>query len=504
MTQSPFSGGRFRRAIRFFVVGRAAQAIATLIVTLMALRLLDPVGYGVYMILWGLVELGSPLTSLGLLPAVQRFLPELAERGTPQRLRRFVAQLLVVRISLILVGALAVVLAWPHLSAWMGSADTRPSVAWLGAGMLTCVLVSRFSAEMLECLLEQRYAQTARALLPFLRGVGFLALWASGHASLLTLLSVDLLAAISAMTLGEVWLAKSVRAQRPDGEFQVSRQELVQFVWHMSGAQLLNAVSSVGTLRLVVARLLGVEVAGQFSFLQQLITIANRYLPSVMLANMVRPMLIARHSAGRVDEVARGFGLLWKSNVALVWPGVPLMLLAGDSIIHLASGGRVRDAGMAMALMVVGLAARGQHQIVNMALQVFRYTGLVRAESLLSLLGPALLFAFAGQGLVGMALGVCIGLLLRGAVSLALLQRQQFRILLDWPGAARLMAALLLATVAAYGVQYRFGPWFAAAALLLLYGLGAWLSRPLHAQEFSLIERAAGRRARWLAGRARG
>lgn len=495
---SRFSGNRFRSAVRHFVVGRLAQAIATVAVTFLAVRLLSPGEYGLYMVLWGLVELGVPMTSLGFLPAAQRFLPELAERGSQGSLRRFVYELMAIRIGLIVLGALAVGCSWPVLSAWMGSPDSRVSVAWLAAVMLAFVLISRFSAEMLECLLEQRYAQTSRAVLPFIRAFGFVALWVGGKANLVNLLWIDVVAALIAMILGEVWLARSVGALNPLGNHSIPRRDFATFVWHMSGAQVLNAVSSVGTLRLVVARLLGVEVAGQFSFLQQLVTIGNRYLPSVLLANMVRPMLIARHANGRVEDVSRGLGLLWKSNLALAWPAVPMMVIAGDEIINFASGGHVRSAGLAMAFMVIGLGARGQHQIVGMALQIFRYTKLIRAESLLSLLAPVLLFAFVGYGIEGMAFAICVGLVLRSAISLWLLQRREFTIALDWVGAARLLLSLLAATGLAYIVGVRLGPLVGVVILLASYCAFAFVCRPVEAREWGLVKRGIGQRASWL------
>jgi O-antigen/teichoic acid export membrane protein len=500
MPNSHFSGARFRKAIRSFVVGRAAQAVATLAVTLLAVRLLAPGPYGVYMILWGLVELGSPLTSLGLLPAVQRFLPELAERGTSSRLKRFVNGMLLARFGLILLGCGAVVAFWPALSAWLGDADAQQEVAWLGGAMLACVLASRFSAEMLECLLEQRYAQTARALLPFLRAAGLVALWLVGQVSLIAMLWVDLAAAAVAMLLGERWLAKSLRNLHPSGDFVVDRRELIQFIWHMSGAQLLNAVASAGTVRLIVARLLGLEVAGQFGFLQQLIAIGNRYLPSVLMANLVRPMLIARHAAGKAQEVAIGFGLLWKVNIGLVWPGVPLMVIAGDGLIRMASGGRVLDAGLPMALLVLGLAARGQNQIVVMAMQVYRYTSMARTVSAIGLLAPILMVLFADLGMVGMALGVSAALLIRSIAGLALLQRMPMRLQLDWGGGSRIFLALVIATTAAWALFRLTGPYVAAGAMFMAYLVSAFLLKPLLADEWTLLSRALGQRVSSLKG----
>jgi O-antigen/teichoic acid export membrane protein len=500
MSHSPFSGAKFRKAIRYFVVGRAAQAVATLAVTLLAVRFLAPAPYGIYMILWGLVELGSPLTSLGLLPAVQRFLPELAERGTPERLGRFVSSMLIARFGLILIGSGVVIAFWPALSAWMGHFNAQPVIGWLGGAMLACVLASRFNAEMLECLLEQRYAQTVRALLPLLRVLGLATLWLTGTVSLAAMLCVDLVAAAVAVALGEWWLAWSLRRLRPAGDFVVDKKHLIRFIWHMSGTQMLNAVASVGTLRLIVARLLGLELAGQFAFMQQLIAIAHRYLPSVLLANLIRPMLIARHAAGQARDVATGFGFLWKVNVALIWPWVPLMLLCGDPLILLLSGGRVPNAGLPMSFLIVGLIAAAQNHVTLMALQVYRYTGLALSISTLALLAPLLVLLGAHHGLPWAALGIALALGTRGLWGTFVLQRQPLHMQLDFRGALRLVIALVVASSLAWASYRSLGPLVATILLVTSYIVLTRFAKPICPEEMTIIDRAVGRRFRWIRG----
>lgn len=493
-----FSLGRFRAAVRHFVVGRSAQAAFTLLITLATVRLLGGTDYGLYMIAWGLVELGVPLTSLGLLPAAQRFVPEFAEAGTPQRLTRFLRIVGLARWSLVAAACVALALAWPRMAGWMGAGDLSAASGLLVALLVASNLLSRFVAELQECVLDQKYAQASRATAPLLRLLGLGTLWWTGALSLAAVLWLDIAAATVAWLLGEYWLRRRLREVRPNGDFELSNRELWLFVWHMSGTQLLNAVANVGLLRLVVARTLGLELTGQFAFLQQLVVIGQRYLPSVLLANMIRPMLIARHAAGQARDVAVAFGLLWKLNFMLVWPAIPLMFLAGDPLVALASGGRVPHGGLPLALLLFGLAATAQNQIVVMAMQVYRYTGLARRISLSAMLAPVLAWAGAFQGLPGVSLGVAVALGLRGTIGIAALRRQTLTVTLDWAGAWRFLAALALSTGLAWATRLAAGPWAAAAVLLASSLLVVRLLRPISAGEFALLTRAVGRRARWL------
>ena len=125
----------------------------------------------------------------------------------------------------------------------------------------------------------------------------------------------------------------------------------------------------------------------------------------------------------------------------------------------------------------------------------------MRAESLVGLAAPLLVFLFAGFGLTGVALGVALALMLRGSVALGLLQRQPLRVRIDWPGGVRLAVSLLVAAVAGYAVGRGLkNHWLGVGGMLLLYLVLARLFKPLNVPEFGLVSRALGARARWAAG----
>ena len=226
-------------------------------------------------------------------------------------------------------------------------------------------------------------------------------------------------------------------------------------------------------------------------------------MPSTLLANMIKPMLIARHTAGRAREVAVTFGLLWKVNLALVWPFIPLMALAGDAIVNLLSGGRVPQGGWPLGLLLLGLVATAQNQIVVMALQVYRYTALARRISLLALVVPVFAWAGATYGLTGVAAGIALAYLIRGTWGMSAARRQPLTIVLDWPGVMRFIGVLAPASALAWAARPWVGPWGAAALLAVLFLAGARLARPVSAEEMELVARALGRRAHWFQGWAR-
>lgn len=466
---------------------------------LVVVRLLDGEDFGLYMIVWGLVELAVPLTSAGILPAAQRYLPELAEVGTEVGLRALVRTVFLWRLLLILVGSGLIALGWLFLYESADGWATHWHIALAVSALTASNLLARFVAELLEALLDQKHAQLQRALLAACRLSVLCVLWLTGHLNLASLLLGEALVALCAWLLGEVWLRSRLGKIHPAGTRQVGSAELWRFVRDMAGAQILSATANVGLLRLVVAQVVGVAATGQFAFVQQLVVIGQRYLPSVLLANLVRPMLVSRQAGGSHVEVAVSLGLLWKSNVLLSWPMVPAAALLGDIAIAHLSGGSFQSAGWLLSTLLLGLVATGQTQILGIAMQVHQQTALARNLSWLALSAVPLTWLGSQWGLLGAAAGAAGSLLLRAGVSLYAVQRSPARMVADHAGVLRFLAALAAASACGLFGMWSLGPIAAVLLFVSVLLVGTWLARPLSVSEGQLLVRLFGHRLRWLA-----
>ena len=495
---SLYSGKRFRQAIQHFLLGRTAQAAASLILMLWLVRLLIPADYGAYMVLWGMVEMMMPLSSLGMLEAVRRFLPELAARGAPGVLIRFVRWMTLIRLAILVVWALLAATFWPDIAAWMGFSTSQQDTSLLAVGLIITVIGFRYASEMLECLLEQRWSQLVHAFMPWGRLAGVAMLVASDDLTLERLIWVDLIVSLSCFLLAEFFLIGKLRSLPGTGDYRVSVHEIANFAWHMAGVILLYAASSTGAIRILVARTLGLEAAGVFAFLQQLLMIVGRYLPANLLANIIRPMLVSRYAVGELDTVNQGIALLWKINLLIIAASMAVTCVAGDTLILVASSGRFTDAGMVMLIMLLGLGATSQGQLVSMAMQIFSFTRQLRYFSILSMLTPLAVIVGSNWGLIGVSSGVVLSVWLLNSVTLTWLRRQAGHIAFDWSGVARGLSLAALLTAIGWIVEYEFGPWWAVTLVLLVYGFGLAMVKPLNQFDIELLNRGLRHRARFF------
>jgi len=493
-----YSGKRFRQAIQHFLLGRTAQAIASFILTLCLVRLLIPADYGIYMVLWGMVEMMVPLSSLGMREAVRRFLPELAARGAPGALICFVRWMTLIRFAILAAWAILITIFWSDITAWMGFSVPQQDATFLAIGLIITVVSFRYASEMLEGLLEQRWSQLVHIFMPLGRLAGLVVLAVVDNLTLERLLWVDLIVSLNCFLLAEFFLIRKLHNMPSTGDFRIDARKVAGFSWHMTGVNLLNAISSPGAIRILVARTLGLEAAGMYAFLQQLLFIFGRYLPANLLVNIIRPMLISRYMAGETKTVKQGMALLWKSNLLIIAAILTVTSVAGDVLIELASSGRFTDAGMLMIIMLLGLGATSQGQLINEFMQIFLYTRQLKYFSLLSVLTPLAAFAGSGWGLLGVTSGIMLSLWLKNSLTLLWLNRQAGRIELDWISIIRgLGLAVLLATIG-WMVEREIGPWWALVFLLIAYIPGLMLIKPLNQFDMALLNLGLRYRARFL------
>lgn len=496
--QGIYSLGRFRKALGAFLLGRAAQALANFFLTLGLVRVLELPAYGAYMAVWGLVELMVPLSAFGLLEAVRRFLPQLAAQGSAVRLRAFVAWTTLARLAILGAWGLSLYLGWSSVANWVGMTEAQALQARPVALLIVLVLSMRFACEMLETLLEQRFSQSVQALMPIGRLMAAVGLVINGSMSLGHMILADIAVAALCFVAAEWSLVRRVSRTAGAGEAPVGVADVVRFAWHMFGVNLLGACASLGAMRLLAGRLFGLEALGVFAFLQQLINILARYMPAQLLANVVRPMLIARVTEGGEDRVGRVMGLMWKSNLMVVLAGCAFSLAAGDMIIAVMSGGRFADAGIVALMMLVGLGATSQGLLVTMNMQIRDRSAALQAQSILFLLPPVAAAVGARYGLLGFTCGIALGHWARNLVAFWWMRRKGVAFDNDLHGLCRMTLVAVTAGLGGWFAGQSIGGHGAAAVCGLLLLAGLFLSRPLNVEEFGLIETLVKGRARYL------
>jgi len=285
----------------------------------------------------------------------------------------------------------------------------------------------------------------------------------------------------------------------PAGPKALPMRDMARHGWHMAAAHLMGAAHSPGALRMVIANSLGIVESGLFAFLQSLQRLVGRYLPGALLRGLVRPMLITRSRAAKgLQRVERSAGLLFKANLVMVAAGAVAVFIAGDEIVHAASGGKFSDAGNALLLMFLVLAFASQRMVVDMVMQVLDLTRVLRASAVILLPTLAGVWFFARYGLDAAIAASATGIAIANTVCMWRLRAHTGRFHIDWRGTGSVVLTAAVAGLAGLALKDVVGPWVALVAGGTLLCALLMAVKPFTAGELGVVERALG----GLAGRA--
>lgn len=503
MNKQPYSITRLRRAIVHFIGGRVIQAGARAILLLVLVRLLEVEDYGAYMLLVGLSEMMLLVASFGVVSVGQRYIPQMVPVLPALKMYRFVFTLVLLQVAALCVVMLGISPIWGRVATWMGFHEHQIAATRHALWLFLLVPAFRFSAEILEALLEQGKAQVARALMPVGRvvGIGLLVLLGL-QVELPTIIVVDIAVTLSCLLLAYFMLLRSLRElPAPESTGNVPVREMVAFGWHMAAVNLLGSASSPGAIRLVLANALGIVESGLFAFLQSLQRLVGRYLPGTLLRGLIRPVLVSRaFRPGGMQIVEAGAGLLFKSNLLIVAAGCVIIAVGGDALVDWLSGGKFPQAGITLLLIFLTLAVTAQRNVIEMVMQILGHTAALRAISLIAPLALLAIWMFSEAGLNVAVLIIGFATALSNWIAMTVLVRSSAGFNVDWRGLAAIVIPAGIVIVLGMLMTAKFSLITAAGSVIGLFVLLLWITKPVCDQELSLVERVAGEKLAGLFG----
>jgi hypothetical protein len=339
--------------------------------------------------------------------------------------------------------------------------------------------------------------------MPALRAVVIAGLLVTGlTVNLPNVLIIDVLVTLFCLIFSWFLLQGSLRrlhAAGGDGDLPI--REMARFAWHMAAVDLLGSTSSPGALRLALANALGVVESGLFAFLQSLERLVSRYLPGVLLRNIVRPMLVNRAFSSKGSAIiTAGSGILFKSNLIIIMSGIVFIAIAGDEFVGLASGGKFTGAGLTLLLMLIGLSIKSNRSVIEMVMQITGQTAALRATALIPPIALVGVWFLVQYGLNFAILTIIAGSMLSNGIAITILRRSKIGFRLDWRGFASIVipAVLLIALALALPLA-QYSLVVAVVATVAFWGTLPFV-KPFTADEFHMIKRGLGQRLGWIAG----
>jgi O-antigen/teichoic acid export membrane protein len=365
MSAGSYSGSRFRAALLHYVLGRGANALASITLFVLLARALDVRSYGSYVAVWALMELLLAIGNLGTDWVSTTELPRLRQGQAWSTMRRLVRAVLATQ--LLSFGSLAVLLVvgGPMLANWLGvSAAPAEIWPWIALSLLAEGLGRSLRDQMLSSLLLQWLAQAVQLLRNLIvLTVAFLL--HGGHGlELLQLLRVEAVASAASALLAWANLHWHLRHPDAGAAMSLDARRLRQTALHAWLGSLGALLISPQVLLLLASRSLGAEATALLGFARNLAEQVRRFMPIEFGFSLLRTYLVSRQKeGGDGSALVTRSQVAWKLNLLILLPVWICAWIWGDALAELVGGGKFANAGLLLACWLSWVLIWSHHRL---------------------------------------------------------------------------------------------------------------------------------------------
>ncbi|MFT7723274.1 MAG: hypothetical protein QM788_10650 [Roseateles sp.] len=492
-----------KKSLSHFAIGKVFSVLIGVATLLLLVRSLSRDHYGVYITLFAAFEILQLAASPGAYAVAFRYLPELRPAGGGVGLRALVHRLTAYRVATLVLCGAAIFIAAPALAELAGPAYTA-TVMRLFAWLLCFEGIARFIDVEFESLLQQGRAQVSALLRNGSKLLGLLVLGGAGRHEVLLELWLSIEVATSALgaavSSGLLLHYGAKRAREPVAQTlhlpAMARQLKFSIPTYFS--QVIYLMTGTEMIKLLVSRLLGAQAIAAFGFASALSATVQKYLPSYLLIGWVRPLFISARSNGRSTvELVELAGTVIKINVLMLAPITAALLVAGEPLLALLSGGRMTDGLGYLYFFVLLLFIQSTRAVIALLGFTMEIGSGGLVATLVSVVGIGLgLAGYPGFGIWALCGGLVVSELSWGAVMIGYLKASGTTFRLPLLSLMKFALAIVLtaATFRAVGLSGMAGGGAVALLVVLIASGAACLAvcavlRPFARDERSMINK---------------
>ncbi len=496
-SEQQYSSSNVRKSISHFVVGKIAAGALGISILLLQVRVFATEDYALLIGLLALFEITTLATNLGAMPAVYRYIPEARHLQQNALLRRLIIQLSAYRATTLLFASLLFAVFAPSIAQTLGAPALLSAVALYGL-VIFIEGMARHTDTVFEVLLHQKQTQISILIRNIVRlaGILFLSFYRPDH-----LLFIWISIEIFASSLGLLYAIVSLKRLLPpasDQDVPLPLARMFKYAAPAFAAQAIGILQGPDLVKILIGHLDSPQALAAFGFVAALAATVQRYLPSFLLAGLVRPLFVAAQSKGHQnDQLVMLANVVFKLNLMILMPAAALAAIQGDRIVEVLSSQKISDAGIYLFLMMIWLIWMAFHNILNL-LTLAKEDGVSSLYG--TILGGATLVAasqfYAHIGTVGLCAALIVAEVMWAIPVLYSLRAKGLSYSIQPVPLLRLLLATALTTLLAWEIKSNFSnlgniSFFATLALtaLAFVAISAIL-KPFSQSENTLINKA--------------
>lgn len=397
---NPYGIGQVRKSLVHFLFGKGAAAFIGIGLLLLTVRALPTETYGAYIALLAAFEIIQLASNFGLFTAAYRYVPQLRASNRGRDLRKLVCWLYMLRI-LTLLTTVAVINLFTDDSFEILNIPKVGEIILIYSVAIVAEGLCRYLDILFDSLLQQKYSQLSLIFRNGLRLMGLIGLIyvTNWNVSLINWVWIEVAASVIGAIFASALLIRHI-ASLPIGvgnssEEKVHTRRYFTFLGPSYLSQIVGLVYGPETTKLILTKASGAIQVGAFGFAASLSGMLQRYLPVFLLLGLVRPLFVSVNAsdnrASRLNELAN---LVLKLNIFVLFPAIAYVLVSGDKLAHVLSGGKFSNSAIYIAAFMILLVFQTWHAVLGLV-------ALAVGDGLSGLHGTLL-------GLLGLGIGLAL------------------------------------------------------------------------------------------------
>ena len=453
-----YSRAAFRRSIIQYTGGRLLNALAAFLIFVWIARQLPEQQYANYIAAFALLEIGLILSGFGMEWVTAVFIPQAKLKAAGNVFNKFVWQCVAVQAATLSIGACVLFMFAPTLDNWF-RLENAAGVFKIYAVVMFVEGVSRvFRDQLLSCLLLQAAAQMSAMTRNIIMLISTFWIFQNDEWRTAEGLGfAELCASIGSLSIAAVFLYRHLMASRNDPasepDWRLPRWvEMLRAGRNAWLSNLANLSWGAQMVILLASRVSGSEATALLGFSRNLAEQVRKLMPMDFLLGIIRTLLIARFSEdGNRHKLGARAGLIFKANLLFLLPLLIVVIVRGEEICSLLSGGRYGAAHWFLVGWLSVLVFWAHHRLTDILAHALGRSGLTSRASILLSVTPLLLFvAVKAQHWALLFLVLMLAEISYSYMVLVRLKTPQWGYHLHWAGLAKLgLAALLTSGVVA-------------------------------------------------------
>ncbi len=309
-------------------IGLFFEKIVTVFVTVYVIRKLPVADFGVYNLFQDTIALVAVIFSFGIPSLIERFLPELYERGLFKDLKKWVYRALGAKFLLGLTGASVCLFGRRYLGAFLNSDDFASLYPIFGLGLVFTIL-NQTAQTVLDTFLLQRLRNIIRVVVSVLRASLYLLALVMGYGLIGILWAFSLAAIVGSLLF--IWTIS--RVKYPDNVEQQTEglEGLTKRFKRYGTYSYFNEIGGMILSRRIdnylISSYLNPAAAGMYSFAARIVDMIMALTPLRVGNLIISTILFRQFTEDPTQEfLQRRFNLLTKLAFYLTLPFLVILV----------------------------------------------------------------------------------------------------------------------------------------------------------------------------------